>query len=283
MFSHVAARSTAVLIAVLSAALSASLTANAQDQGAAEEHATFASRFSALTDPATPPPQPVAPAELTLHSIQAPAAEPFALNVESVTAGGAFTKWTGLVADIRAESEILARCRSDVQHCPAAARKFLAVIADGRAREGRARIGVINRDINMSIRPMSDMAQWGVLDRWSAPLTTLATGRGDCEDYAIAKYVALHEAGVADDDLRLVIVHDLVSGEDHAVTATRVDAKWIMLDNRHLRMVEDTAMPRVLPLFAFDSGGAKRFTLPVAEARRTPEPARSPTTAPSAL
>jgi hypothetical protein len=56
-----------------------------------------------------------------------------------------------------------------------------------------------------------------------------------------------------------------------------------MLDNRHLRMVEDTAMPRVLPLFAFDAGGAKRFTLPVAEARRTPEPAHSPTTAPSAL
>jgi hypothetical protein len=161
MFSQVAARSTAVLIAVLSAALSASLTANAQDQGPAQEHATFASRFSALTDPAPPPPQPAAPAEPIQDSIQAPASEPFALNVEAVTAGGAFVKWNGLVADIRAESEILARCRSDAQHCPTAARKLLAVIADGRAREGRARVGVINRDVNMAIRPMSDMAQWG--------------------------------------------------------------------------------------------------------------------------
>ena len=73
----------------------------------------------------------------------------------------------------------------------AAAKKFLDVIADGRAHDGRARIGVINRAINLAIRPTSDLAQWGVADRWSAPLETLASGRGDCEDYAIAKYVAL--------------------------------------------------------------------------------------------
>ena len=34
------------------------------------------------------------------------------------------------------------------------------------------------------------------------------TGTGDCEDYAVARYVALREAGVTDDDLRLMIVHD---------------------------------------------------------------------------
>ena len=79
-------------------------------------------------------------------------------------------KWNVLVADIRSESEILGRCRTDAAHCPAAAKKFLDVIADGRAHDGRARVGVINRDINMAIRPTSDLAQWGVADRWSAPL-----------------------------------------------------------------------------------------------------------------
>ena len=123
--------------------------------------------------------------------MQTPApAEPFALNVESVTAGPVLSKWNGVVADIRAESnsDALPQRRAP---CPAAARNFLNVIADGRAREGRARIGVINRAINLAIQPMTDLAQWGVADRWSAPLDTLTTGRGDCEDYAIAKYVAL--------------------------------------------------------------------------------------------
>ena len=88
-------------------------------------------------------------------------------------------------------------------------RNFLAIVAEGYAHAGRARIGVINRAINLAIRPTSDLAQWGVPDRWSAPLVTLTTGHGDCEDYAIAKYVALMAAGVAEDSVRLVIVRNL--------------------------------------------------------------------------
>ena len=97
-------------------------------------------------------------------------AQPFALDATPVTDGEVLDKWNVLVADIRSESEILGRCRTDAAHCPAAAKKFLDVIADGRAHDGRARVGVINRDINMAIRPTSDLAQWGVADRWSAPL-----------------------------------------------------------------------------------------------------------------
>ena len=157
------------------------------------------------------------------------------------------------------------------------------MIADGRAHQGRARIGVINRDINLAIRPMTDLAQWGVIDRWSAPLATLTSGRGDCEDYAIAKYVALREAGVAETDVRLVIVRDIANGEDHAIVAARANEKWIVLDNRRLTLIEDAAMPHVRPLFAFDEDGVKRFAPPMAEARRAPAPAETPTAAPSAL
>ena len=46
----------------------------------------------------------------------------------------------------------------------------------------RVCIGVINREINLAIVPTIDFVQWGVDDRWSPPLETFATGRGDCED-----------------------------------------------------------------------------------------------------
>lgn len=218
-------------------------------------------------------------------SSQAPAAaEPFARNVTPVTSGEILTKWSGVEAGIRTESEILAHCRDRAADCPAAAQKFLAVIAQGRAHAGRARIGVINRAINLAIRPMSDLAQWGVLDRWSAPLETLATGRGDCEDYAIAKYVALREAGVAEDDVRLVIVRDLAVSEDHAIVAARLDGRWIVLDNRWLALVEDVEMRRVVPLFVLDHDGVKRFApTAVADARGTSLPAASAAAAPAAL
>jgi predicted transglutaminase-like cysteine proteinase len=106
---------------------------------------------------------------------------------------------------------------------------------------------------------MSDMQQWGVEDRWSAPLATLTTGLGDCEDYAIAKYVALTEAGVAPDDVKLVVVRDPANGEDHAVVTARLDGTWIVLDNRWLRMIEDREMERIVPLLAFDGNGVTMF------------------------
>ena len=186
-------------------------------------------------------------------------AAPFGLNAVPVADGELLTNWSSVEADIRAESEILAQCRENIVRCPPAARTFLAIVAQGRAQTGRARIGVINRAINLAIHPMSDLAQWGVEDRWTAPLATLTTGFGDCEDYAIAKYVALMQAGVAAEDVQLIIVRDLARDGDHAVVAVRLDGHWIMLDNRWLALVDDREMRRIIPRFVLDHEGVKQF------------------------
>jgi len=225
-----------------------------------------------LSEPSVKSPPPAKP---SIHS--STFTGPFGLNVVPVVHGELLTKWRGFEADIRTESQVLARCLDGTEFCPSAARKFLAIIAEGRARTGRARIGVINRAINLAIRPMSDFAQWGVADRWSAPLATLTTGRGDCEDYAIAKYVALRAAGVAEDDVRLVMVHNLAVGEDHAVVAARLDGSWLILDNRWLALVADVEMYRAVPLFVMDNTGVMQFepTTVYASHASAPLPRRS--------
>jgi predicted transglutaminase-like cysteine proteinase len=203
-----------------------------------------------------------------------PVAEPFGLAANAVAAGDVLTKWSGVEAAIRAEDEIFARCRNDAQSCPRAARNFLAIVAQGRAQTGLARIGIINRAVNMAIEPMSDMAQWGVPDRWSAPLETFTTGRGDCEDYAIAKYVALTAAGVPAPDVKLVIVRNIAANEDHAVVAVRHGGDWIVLDNRWLMLVKDSAVQKAIPLFVLDDDGVRRFAAPaLVAARRAAAPA----------
>jgi predicted transglutaminase-like cysteine proteinase len=247
MFGRVAVRSIAGFFVCLLAVVGSPAAARAQWQV-----------DMAAIDPAEPPrTSPIA-------------TEPFGLSAIPITSGEVVAKWNGVAADIRAERDILARCRDDGGRCPAPAQKFLAVIAEGRAHSGRARFGVVNRAINLAIRPTSDLAQWGVSDRWSAPLATFTTGRGDCEDYAIAKYVALREAGVAEDDLRLVIVRDLAAGEDHAIVAARLDGAWITLDNRWLALVEDIDLRRVAPLFVFDGDGVKQFAPAVAALSAAP-------------
>ena len=116
-------------------------------------------------------------------------------------------KWADLQSRIQSEQETLAACRAGSTNCPAAARRFLQIVELGRQHQGRARLAEINRAVNFSIRPVSDLAQYGVADFWSAPLVTLSAGAGDCEDYAVVKYVALREAGIAAEDLRFLIVY----------------------------------------------------------------------------
>ena len=152
---------------------------------------------------------------------------------------------------------ILAGCRSGEDPCPAAAREFLNIIEAGRERQGRARLGEINRAINLRVKPVSDIQQYGLDDYWASPLEMLTSHAGDCEDYAIAKYVALQAAGVAPDDLRLVIVRDLRHQATHAVLAVYQDGEWLLLDNRTLVMVSANEVRGYLPLYVLDQGGVR--------------------------
>jgi predicted transglutaminase-like cysteine proteinase len=247
---------------------------NAKDRTAIQQHDNFQTQAK------------MAAVDRAGLSVKSPAlAEPFGLNAVPVATRELSTKWISVEADIRAESEILVHCRENPEDCPSTARTFLAIVAEGRARTGRARIGVINRAINLAIRGKSDFNQWGVEDRWTAPLATLTSGSGDCEDYAIAKYVALTEAGVAVEDVRLVIVRDLAIDAGHAVVAVRLEDGWVILDNRRQTLVEDREMRRVIPLFVLDRDGVKQFApvatpdLPYIGALRTHDAHRRSTSA----
>ncbi len=190
-----------------------------------------------------------------------PQDEPFGLPVSTVPAGALQDKWLGLAGKLDDERVQIALCDGDRDRCAsAAALRFLAVVDTARLREGRARLGEINRAINLAIRPVSDLAQYGEIDVWSPPLQTFDRGAGDCEDYAIAKFMALRQAGIAADDLRIVILRDTIRGEDHAVAATRLDGRWLMLDNRRMAMVEDIHVRNYRPLFVIDQSGIMKYS-----------------------
>jgi predicted transglutaminase-like cysteine proteinase len=187
-------------------------------------------------------------------------AEPFGLFTSTLAHGGLLEKWLSVERKLDDERVQLALCEGDRDRCVSpAALQFLAIVDDAKARDGRARLGEINRAINLAIRPVSDLAQWGELDVWSSPLVTFATGAGDCEDYAIAKYVALRHAGIPPADLRIVIIRDTIRGEDHAVAAARLDGRWLMLDNRRMAMVEDANVRNYRPLFVIDHSGVMQY------------------------
>ena len=220
----------------------------------------------AAIDPKTitdaPPPMP-GPSATT--------AEPFGLSTFRAPEGQLWAKWRKVEADIRAEAAELGRCRTEGTQCTLATYRFVAVIKAAEAAQGRARLEIVNRRVNEAIRYTSDIAQWATADVWSAPLDvdhkgSFDTGRGDCEDYAIAKYVALREAGVPASDLRVLLVRDKVVNMGHAVLAAREDGRWLIMDNRFDKMLAEVDADFLAPLFAIDAEGVKLFAAPYAKA-----------------
>lgn len=193
--------------------------------------------------------------------------EPFGLFTFRAPEGLLWQKWRGLETRLVRDAETLKRCESDAANCPSNAAQFLRLIGAAKAKSGRARLDEVNRAVNMVVRYVRDYAQHGEADRWSSPLETFATAKGDCEDYAIAKYVALHEAGFPREDLRLVLVRDRAVRQDHAVLAARLEGQWLVLDNRRSELIEDSGATNLAPLFAIDHAGVHLFAAPYAQRR----------------
>lgn len=192
--------------------------------------------------------------------LPAPLAAPFGLtqpaipeaSVQAMTA-----KWKSLQAIVALETRIIALCRQLPDACPPSTARFLAIVDAAREETGRVRAGLINRAVNLAIRFSRDTTQFGAADVWQSPLMTFASGSGDCEDYAIAKYFALREAGMSIDDLKIVVVHDARIGEDHAVTAARIGGEWFILDNRRTALLTDAQASDFKPLIALGDEAPK--------------------------
>jgi predicted transglutaminase-like cysteine proteinase len=189
--------------------------------------------------------------------------EPFGMFAFKAPDGELWTKWRGIEHDRAREAKTVEICL-DGAACAPETKRYLAIVAETKARKGRARLETANRLMNGAIRYVSDAQQHGMPDLWTAPLASLAAGRGDCEDYAIAKYIALRDAGVAEKDMRMVLVRDTSIRLDHAVLAVRFEDEWLVLDNRETFVVDTAALKHYMPLFALDGEGVKLFAAPYA-------------------
>jgi len=86
----------------------------------------------------------------------------------------------------------------------------------------------VNRWVNETIKPMTDMDHWGVVEKWSYP----TDGYGDCEDYVLMKRKILIEAGWPREALLITVVRDK-KGDGHAVLTVKSDKGEFILDNQN--------------------------------------------------
>jgi len=174
------------------------------------------------------------------------------------------TVWTNLQVELDRDRETISDCRFSMTTCSdRAARRFIAIVDEGTGYEGRARIAHINRAANLAIRYRVENS-----GAWTSPLTALAAGTGDCKQFAVLKYAALEESGIAADRLRILIVEDKARHVAHAVVAIRDGTQWLVLNNRNSTLIEfDDFLRQYALLGTLNQNRSAEFGLQAQEAR----------------
>jgi predicted transglutaminase-like cysteine proteinase len=166
-----------------------------------------------------------------------------------------FTKWDGVVA--RTERDFAAQpaqCDTTTAMVPAcAADRWRAFVAELKALPLRERVERANAVLNQ-IRYVPAITNWHDLNHWETPYEFLARG-GQCQDYAIAKFMALEQSGVPEEALRLAVVHDTYLGVDHAVAVVYVDGEALVLDNLAPDVRPDSEIDRYVPYYSINRLG----------------------------
>ncbi|HZP69527.1 MAG TPA: transglutaminase-like cysteine peptidase [Pseudolabrys sp.] len=209
------------------------------------------------------------PAQQPTHRVEPESAatgrsgEPFGQTTYLAPEGLLWTKWRPVEKAIASELGVISNCQANRQGCPAgAASKFTDIVSEAIKHDRQAMIGIVNRAVNMAIAYTSDIKQYGVADYWATPFESFNSGKGDCEDYAIAKIAVLRAAKWSADDLRIVVLWDSMLREHHAVAAARVNGSWLILDNRTLAIVEDIKLTNYHPLFVVDNSTVRQMNRP---------------------
>jgi len=144
--------------------------------------------------------------------------------------------------------------------CPAL--RWRALVERLRALPPRERVMAANTELN-GVRYVAATTNWGDLGYWETPYEFLARG-GQCQDYAIAKYLALAESGLPLAELRFVVVRDKQKALDHAVTIVDLDGESLVLDNQSRDVVsEDAVRARYEAYYAIDAQGWHDYRAPM--------------------
>jgi len=120
-------------------------------------------------------------------------------------------------------------CANNPGECPAGTAQPRDVVLTQTAWRDLLRV---NRWVNETVKPMTDMEHWGVVEKWSLP----TDGYGDCEDYVLMKRKMLIDAGWPREALLITVVRDR-NGEGHAILTVKTDKGEFIPDNQNENVV----------------------------------------------
>lgn len=131
------------------------------------------------------------------------------------------------------------------------------LLDDAASLSEREQLQAVNRFFNAQLRFTDDISLWHEVDYWATPVEALLKGAGDCEDFAIAKYISLRHLGVPAEKLRITYVKALRLNQAHMVLTyySRPEAVPLVLDNLIGSILPATQRTDLQPVYAFNGEG----------------------------
>lgn len=184
-------------------------------------------------------------------TVQADPARPSFLRTLEIRSAdlSKFTKWTSALRRAQQEAARLddGVCGSEPACSYQQWQRFLDTLRD---RSKWEQLEAINAYMNA--RPyVRDERNWGTKDYWQTPGEFLARA-GDCEDFAIAKFLSLKRLGWSDDELRIVAVKDTKLGVGHAVLTVSLEGRFWVLDNQLDDVTDIETLEHYEPVFSIN-------------------------------
>jgi len=131
--------------------------------------------------------------------------------------------------------------------------KYNKMLEQAEALSTRNKLQLVNNFFNQ-VPYKSDLKNWKQEDYWATPLEFLARGKGDSEDYVIAKYFALHTLGVDPKKLYFTYVDSNKFNRPHMVLSyfETPSAQPFILDNINKEILSASERSDLSPVYNFN-------------------------------
>lgn len=168
--------------------------------------------------------------------------------------------WENVLGRIRREATSYTLCVLHPARCPNDKTREWSEMIKVHQRDNRqTKLSTVNDFFNQ-ITYAPDQKNYDASDYWATLFEFLQKDAGDCEDYAIAKYITLRRLGFQARDLRIVVVKDTDTGIDHAILAYfPFDANAVILDNRRKEPVQENTITNYKIYYSFNENGNWKY------------------------
>jgi predicted transglutaminase-like cysteine proteinase len=137
------------------------------------------------------------------------------------------------------------------------------LLTTSAGQNDEAKLKRVNDFFNRRVRFRDDRDIWGIEDYWATPLEVLGRAEGDCEDFAIAKYVTLKLLGIPSEKMRLTYVKARIGGPRSSIVQAHMVLSYypapedepVVLDNLISDIRPASRRPNLTTVFGFNAEG----------------------------